>query len=312
LTGYMNKSAMPKNKVDLSIVIVSYNTKKLLRDCLQSIEKSKSDGFAWEIIVLDNASSDDSALMVKKEFPQVELIVNKNNLGFSTANNKGIVRACGKYILILNPDTLLNKDTLSKMYQYMEENPKIGASTCRVELASGELDLVCHRGFPTPWRAFCHFSGLAKISPKSKYFSGYVLGHLPLDKIHPIDSGTGAFLFVRKKAGDDIKWFDEDYFWYGEDIDFCYRLKEKKWEIMYVPTTKILHYRGASSGIIKHSQKISTASVETRKMAARASTEAMRIFYKKHYLKKYPRVVTWLVLLVVKSLEKTRIARALK
>ena len=297
-------------KIDLSIVILNYNTKDFLRDCLRSIEKAEKKKLNIEIIVIDNASRDDSVKMVKKEFPKVKLIVNRKNLGFSAGNNKGIIQASGKYVLILNPDTLFSKDTLVLMFQYMEINNEVGVSNCRVELPDGKLDLVCHRGFPTPWRAFCHFSGLEKIFPRSKYFSGYVLGHLPLNKIHPIDSGTGAFLYVRKKAGDEIGWFDEDYFWYGEDLDFCYRLKQKKWRVMYVPDTKILHYRGASSGILKHSKKISTASPETRKMAARASTEAMRTFYNKHYRQKYPFFITSTVLFTVSLLEKLRLLKS--
>jgi GT2 family glycosyltransferase len=298
------------NKVDLSVIILSYNTQNFLQDCLRSIEKVDKKGLGIEIIVVDNASQDDSAKVVKKDFPQVKLMVNKKNLGFSAGNNRGIAKASGKYVLILNPDTIMEKETIASMYQYMEENPNVGASTCRIELPNGKLDLVCHRGFPTPWRAFCHFSGLEKLFPKSKYFSGYVLGHLPLNKVHPIDSGTGAFLFVRKKAGEEINWFDEDYFWYGEDLDFCYRLKQKNWRVMYVPITKILHYRGASSGILKHSKKISTASLETRTMAARASTEAMRIFYNKHYRQKYPLIITSTVLLTISLLERLRLLKS--
>ena len=290
-------------KVDLSIIIVNYNTKNFLRRCLESLN------FNEEIIIVDNSSSDGSPAMVAKEFPQVKLIKNKKNLGFAKANNLGIKKASGRYILFLNPDTVVQKNTLKTMIKFMDENPQVGAATCRVELPNGQLDQACHRGFPTAWNAFCYFSGLGKVFPKSKIFAGYSLTYLPLDKIHEIDASAGAFLIVRREVGEDLKWFDEDYFWYGEDLDFCYRLKQKGWKIMFVPTTKIIHWKGAASGIKKHSQKISPAKKQTRIKATKASIEVMRIFFKKHYQKKYPRFVYWLVMSGIKLLEKIRLSR---
>ena len=290
-------------KTDLSIIIVNYNTKNFLRQCLKSLNSDK------EIIVVDNHSSDGSPAMVVKEFPRVKLIKNKKNLGFAKANNLAIKKSSGRYILFLNPDTIVQKNTLKTMIQFMEENPQVGAATCRVELIDGQLDQACHRGFPTAWNAFCYFSGLGKLFPQSKIFAGYSLGCLPLDKIHEIDASAGAFLIVRREIGESLNWFDEDYFWYGEDLDFCYRLKQKGWKIMFVSTTKIIHYKGVASGIKKHSQKISSAKKQTRIKATKASVEVMRIFFKKHYQKKYPRFVYWLVMSGIKLLEKIRLSR---
>lgn len=306
---------LPKNliksmkKPDLSIIILNYNTKNLLRDCLRSIEKSKTDGLVFQTIVVDNASTDGSVKMVKDDFPGVELMVSKKNLGFAGGNNLGIPHSSGRYVLFLNPDTIVEPNTFKEMVNFMNDHPQVGASTCKVILPNGKLDDACHRGFPTPWNAFCHFFGLEKIFPKSKIFSGYSLGWLPLDKIHEIDSGVGAFLMVRRKVGEEINWWDEDYYWYGEDLDLCYRIKEKGWKVMFVPTTKIIHYKGAASGIKKDSQKISTATKETKIRSVKMSTQVMRIFYQKHYLNKYPKLVSWLVMRGIDLLEKIRIAR---
>lgn len=296
-------------KPNLSIVILNYNTKDLLRDCLRSIEKANTDGFIFEVIVVDNASTDDSAEMVKKEFPKVKLIVSGQNLGFAKGNNLGIRQAKGRYILFLNPDTVTMPNTFKEMIKFVDSHPQTGAATCKVELPSGKLDEACHRGFPTPWNAFCHFSGLERIFPKSRLFAGYSLGWLSLNKVHEIDSGAGAFLIVRKEAGDQIGWLDEDYFWYGEDLDFCYRIKKNGWKIYYVPKVKIIHYKGASSGIKKSSQKISTATKETKLRSAKMSTEVMRIFYQKHYQDKYPQIINWLVFQGINFLEKARLAK---
>jgi len=285
-------------KIDLSVLIVNFNTKELLQRCLESINNSEKESYQFEVIVVDNASSDQSAEMIKKKFPNVNLISSKKNLGFAAGNNLGIKMAVGEYVLLLNPDTEIEINTFKIMIDYLKSNPKVGAATCRVELKNGKLDDACHRGFPTPWNAFCHFSGISQLFPNSCFLNGYHLGYQNLDKIHEIDSCAGAFLLVRKEIGDSINWLDEDYFWYGEDLDFCYRVKQKGWKIMYVPIIKILHWKGASSGIRQESKNISNASLETRKKAVMASTQAMRLFYQKHYLKKQYLLIQWNILIM--------------
>lgn len=297
-------------KPDLSIIILNYKTRDLLRECLKSVLKSEKNDFSFETIVVDNASNDNSLAMVKKEFPQVKLIQSKKNIGFSAGNNLAIPKALGRYLLFLNPDTIVSSETFRKMIVFMDAHPRVGAATCRVELPSGQLDQGCHRGFPTPWNAFTHFIGLEKIFKKSKFFSGYSLGYLSLDKTHEIESACGAFLIVRKKAGQEVGWWDEDYFWYGEDVDFCYRLKKKGWQIFYVVETKIIHHKGAASGIKKDSQKVTTADKETKKKALVASTRVMRIFYRKHYQKKYPKIINWLVMRGIDLIELVRRVRS--
>ncbi|MBI2338430.1 glycosyltransferase family 2 protein [Candidatus Daviesbacteria bacterium] len=286
--------------IDLSIIILSYNTAKLTKECLLSIEKNKPRSFDYEAITVDNASTDGTVGAIQQfnnsTINKIKIISNKKNLGFSRANNQGVRIATGRYILFLNADTVVYPRTLETMIKFMDQHKSAGAATCRVELPTGGLDDSCHRGFPTPWRAFCHFSGLSKLFPRSRLFAGYSLGWMSLTETHEIDSCAGAFMIVKRQAGEEVNWWDEDYFWYGDDLDFCYRLKKKDWKIYFVPTVKILHYKGVSGGIKKISQHLTNATKETIIRATNARFQAMNIFYKKHYLNKYPRFITWLVM----------------
>lgn len=278
----------------LSIIIVSYNTKEFLEKCLNSIKESKFSDF--EIIVVDNDSKDGTVeYMDKSSFSNLQFIKNTKNLGFSKANNKGVRLAKGEYILFLNPDTEVMPDTFSRALKFIEKNKDIGALTCKVVLPNRKLDDSCHRGFPTPWNALFFFSGLEELFPTSRLFAGYHLGWKDYTKPHEIDSGAGAFLLVRREAGEEIKWWDEDYFFYGEDLDLCFRLKQKGWKVFYLPQTSIIHYKGISSGIKSQSRHLSLADIETRKSATTARYDAMKIFYNKHYNNKYPEIVNWLV-----------------
>ncbi len=281
---------------DLSIIILNYNVKELLLNCLESIFKNKKTTDNWQIIVVDNASEDGSVEAVKKKYSQVEILANKENIGFSLGNNIGVKKAKAPVILFLNPDTKIVGDALNKTYEYLMGNPDIGAITCRVELPDGKLDYSCHRGFPTPWNSFCYFLGLSKIFPHSPLFSGYTASFLDINKTHEIDCLTGAFLMVRKIAGEQIGFWDTDYFWNGEDIEFCYSLKEKGWKIFFFPGEKIIHYKGSSAG----KEKSKTIS---------HGISAMRIFYKKHFYKKYPIILRDLILVGIKMLEHYRKAK---
>lgn len=289
--------------VDLSIIILSYNTRELLRECLGSIEKT-AGGINYEVIVVDNASRDNTVVAISnltlrqaqgKQISNLKIMENKINLGYSKANNQGVKTAGGRYLLFLNADTVVYPKTLKTMVEFMNEHKDAGAATCRVELPTGMLDDSCHRGFPTPWRSFCHFSGLGRLFAKIPLFSGYSLGYLDLNKTHQIDSCSGAFMIVRRQAGEQVEWWDETFFWYGDDLDFCYRLKKQDWKVYFVPQVKILHYKGVSGGIKDISKHLTVATRETRIRVTNARFEAMKIFYKKHYVGKYPGVITWLV-----------------
>jgi len=283
-----------------SIVIVNFNTYSYLIQTLTSIYNSELRPDSFEIIVVDNASSDHSLLPIKKNYPGVNLIINKDNIGFARANNQAVKNAHGEFILFLNPDTIILKETISTVLDFMQRHKEIGVATCKVILPTGKIDDACHRGFPTPWNALCYFTGLSSMFSKSNFFNGYHLGYKDMDKIHEIDSCAGAFMLVRKIAGDQIGWFDEDYFWYGEDLDFCYRIKKAGWKICYIPKVQIVHYKGVASGIKKHSQKISSANRKIKLLATKARFDVMEIFYKKHYQKTYPNWLTATVLFGIK------------
>jgi len=293
---------------DLSIIILNYNVKDLLLKCLESVFKSKSTSDKWQIIVVDNASGDGSVEAVKVRYDQaIELIENKDNLGFSAGNNVGVKKVKAPVVLFLNPDTEIVGDVIQKSLDYLLGNPDIGALTCRVELPNGKLDYSCHRGFPTPWNAFCYFSGLAKLFPHSPLFAGYTVSYLDITTIHEIDCLTGAYLLVRKIAGDAITWWDKEYFWNGEDIEFCYNLKAKGWKIYFYPEAKIIHYKGSSSGL--KSTAFKGIEKSQRLKATSYGISAMRIFYLKHYYKKYPPILRDLILAGIKSLEYYRKAK---
>jgi len=291
--------------MDISIIIVSYNTKDILRECLGSVYET-SNGINFEVIVVDNDSKDGTEEeMGKLKYNNFYYIQNKENLGFSKANNIGVKKSTGKYVLFLNPDTKLHEDTIRKMLVFMNEHSRCGASTCKVLLTNGRVDDSCHRGFPTPWNALTHFSGISKIFPKSKTFNGYNLGNLDLTKTHEIDSLAGSFMLVRREAGEEVKWWDEDYFFYGEDLDFCYMLKQKDWSIYYNPDATITHLKGVSGGLKKISKEITTADKKTKGLAMKWRFNAMRIFYKKHYEQKYPWFITRLVYLGISLKQKS-------
>ncbi|MCL4352864.1 glycosyltransferase family 2 protein [Patescibacteria group bacterium] len=284
--------------IDLSIIIVSYNTKQFLLNCLRSIIDTTRN-ISCEIIVVDNASLDGTSSAISDFTAQTEVkfVENKKNLGFSKANNIGVKKSRGRYLLFLNPDTLIYEGALEAMVRFMDQHLDAGVATCRMNLPNGEIDDASHRGFPTPLRAFFYFAGLSRIFPKSPLFNGYHLGYKDLDKIHEIEACAGAFMLVRREAGDKIGWWDEDYFFYGEDLDFCYEIKQKVWKIYYAPTVSILHYKGVSGGLKNISQEITTATKETKRRATKERFKAMRIFYRKHYREKYPGIITFLVFL---------------
>lgn len=296
-----------KNNVDISIVILNYNSIDYLKECLKSIKESKLYGVKIETIIVDNASKDKSVEIINKEYKWTKLIVSKVNKGFAGGNNLARNKVSGRYILFLNPDTVLSKNALYKVFKFMEGNKDVGASTCRLELLSGELDYSTHRGFPSPLNSLFFFTGLSRLFPKTKFFTGYTQGW-KLDDLnyHNVDAISGAFFFVRKEAAEDADWWDEDYFWYGEDLEFSYRLKEAGWEIMFLPKIKTIHVKGVTSGIKKHTKKVSKANRETKIRSVKASTQAMRIFYGKHYDKKYPKIMNSFVYLGIDLLEKVR------
>lgn len=280
----------------LSIIIVNYNAKDFLFQCLKSIERADKPN-SYEIIIVDNCSTDNSTMMIKKEFPDIKLIENSENIGFAKANNQGIKLSQGNYILLLNPDTVVYPQTLTRPIEFLDANPDVGVVTCYVELANGKIDLACHRGFPTPWVSFCYFIGLEKLFPKSRTFGGYHLGWLPLNTIHEIDTPSGCFYLVRREVIEQVGRLDESYFLFYEEVDWSYRIKQAGWKIYYFPEVKITHYKGISSGIKKHTSKLSSATKEIKRKAINSFCDSIKIFYDKYYKDKYPLIITWFIYL---------------
>lgn len=257
--------------MNLSIVIVNYNTKELLCQTIDSILKSNTSA-SYQTIIVDNNSTDGSAQMVKEHFPGVSLIASSTNEGFAKANNKGIRYANGRYILLLNSDTIVLPGTLDTMIDFMDAHPTVGAAGCKVVLPDGKLDKACRRSFPTPLNSLYQALGLSKLFPNHHKFAQYNLTYLDEDQTYPVECLVGAFMMVRREVIDQIGGLDEQFFMYGEDIDWCYRIKEAGWEIYYHPEAKIIHYKGASSKKRKY------------KMIFEFH-RAMVLFYKKHYAK---------------------------
>lgn len=232
--------------MDLSIVIVNYNVKYFLEQCLHSVINA-GKGIRYEIFVVDNNSVDGSCAMVKESFPQVLLIENKHNIGFSKANNQAIKKAKGKYILLLNPDTMVQEDTLEKCIHFMDNHPHAGSMGVKMINGKGRFLPESKRSLPTPWVSFCKIFGLSTLFPKSKKFGKYHLSYFNKEQIHEVEVLPGAFMFLRKKVLDQIGLLDERFFMYGEDIDLSYRITQAGFTNYYYPDTTIIHYKGEST-----------------------------------------------------------------
>jgi GT2 family glycosyltransferase len=232
--------------MELSIIIVSYNVKFFLEQCLLSVRKA-TENINCEIFVVDNNSVDGSCSMIAREFPEVKLIMNHDNKGFSAANNQALKLAAGRYILLLNPDTLVEEDTFIKCIRFMDEHPDAGATGVKLINGKGKILPESKRALPTPKTAFFKIFGFASIFPRSKVFNKYYLGHLDYLNTTKAEVLTGAFMFLRREAVLKTGFLDETFFMYGEDIDYSYRLLKAGYNNYYYPETKIVHYKGEST-----------------------------------------------------------------
>lgn len=280
--------------LDLGIIIVNWNTRDLLRTCLRTVFASAGATFA--VVVVDNASTDGSAAMVREEFPQAMLIEPGANLGYPAGNNVGLralgYRAAGdvdadapRYALLLNPDTEVPPDALAAMVRVMDARTDVGVAGPKLVLLDGSLDKACRRGFPTPMVSLYHFSGLARIFPRSPQFARYNMTYLPVDEEAEVDSVVGAYMQVRREAIAAVGLLDETFFMYGEDIDWAFRIKGAGWRVLYHPQVVVTHVKRAAS-----------------KQSARAQREfwrAMLLFYRKHYRTSTP---IWLHSLILGGL----------
>ncbi len=265
----------------LSVVIVNYNVEHFLEQCLLSVRKAMQP-VSGEVFVVDNNSIDGSVKMVKNKFSEVKLIANKDNLGFSKANNQAMRMASGEYILLLNPDTVVEDDTFSKVVEFMDEHADAGGLGVKMVDGSGKFLPESKRGLPTPEAAFYKMFGISKLFPKSRRFSKYHLGYLDENQIHQVDILAGAFMLMRKSVLDEIGLLDESFFMYGEDIDLSYRIIKAGYKNYYFPHTRIIHYKGEST------KKSSVNYVLV-------FYKAMVIFARKHYTQKNARLLANLI-----------------
>lgn len=233
----------------LSVVIVSYNVEAFLSQCLVSVERAieRVGKDKVEVFIVDNISVDGTCAMVKEKFPQYTLIENSENVGFAIANNQAIKLSKGEYILLLNPDTVVQEDTFEKCIEFSDAHPKLGGLGVPMFDGSGTYLPESKRGVPTPWASLCRISGIFKLAPKSKKLNSYYAGHIERDETAPIEVLSGAFMWMRKEALDEVGLLDEAFFMYGEDIDLSWRIVKGGWENHYFADTRIIHYKGEST-----------------------------------------------------------------
>lgn len=278
--------------MDLAIVILNYNTRDDLRNCLDSLRQSVGD-FSYEVVVVDNASSDGSVEMVRREHPWVQhLVVANHNGGYAYGNNLGF-RALGfkdaahpvdlpRYVLLLNPDTIVPPDSLAEMLAFMNAHPEVGVAGPKLVRQDGSLDKACRRSFPSVGVSFYHLCGLGKLFPKNRRFARYNLTFLDENEQSEVDAVVGAFMMMRSKTLAQAGLLDETFFMYGEDLDLCYRIKALGWRVVYNPAVTILHLKGR-------------ASRKASRRAIIAFYQAMKIFHDKHYRERTIFLVNWAI-----------------
>lgn len=282
--------------MDISVIILSFNTKDITVRCLEELESvcSKSAPLSFQVIVVDNGSHDGSIAMLQEFKPSaftLETIFNKENVGFSKGNNQGLSKAKGKYVLFLNSDVMVAHTErpidFGDVTKYMETHKDMGALTVKVELPGGGIDPASHRGFPTPWRSLTYFLKAESILKKfnvsnptlRKMFGGYHLMHEDIDSTHRIDAGTAAFLLCKCEVLSELGGFDEQFFMYGEDLDLCYRMKEKGHQLTWYPKYSVTH--------LKYQSGLKSQDAQTKKQIRWHFYDAMEKFYQKHYENKY-------------------------
>ena len=270
----------------LSIIIVSYNVREFLEQALISIERAVAR-IDHEIFVVDNNSMDGSAEFVHRRFPGVRLIASPENLGFAGANNLALSEAKGRFICLINPDTIVQEDTFFTLLTFLEEHPEAGAAGCKILNPDGSLQLACRRSFPTPWVAFTKIIGLAALFPGSSLFGRYNLTFLDEEEISEVEAISGSFMLLRGEAIRQIGPLDDSFFMYGEDLDYCFRIHSAGWKIYYVPATRIIHFKGESSKRSPFEQR-------------RLFYEAMRLFVNKHFRRNSAWIPSWTLIVAIR------------
>lgn len=281
----------------LSVIILNYNTKELLEDCLNSV-KAHMDEVPMEVIVSDNSSNDGSPEMVKKKFPWVKYTEGPNE-GFSKGNNRARPLVEGDIVLFLNPDTIVHKDVFFKTVRYLKEHPDVGAVTCKLVLQNGQMDKDIRRRFPTPWVSF---QRLVLGIDKHFYYD-----NIPQDATHEVEAIQGAFFLTWKKLLDKVGWFDEGYFFDGEDLDLCYQIHKAGYKLIFYPETTVTHLKGVTKGKVKKWRHKLTP--QQRKRIRLAGVASMERFFKKNLWKKYPVLFNYFVIIGINLFKVVRYIR---
>jgi GT2 family glycosyltransferase len=277
-------------RCDLTIIIVNYNTQDWVENCLRSLERHHihDSVFRTEVVVVDNGSSDNSAAIIKKHFPWVELIETGKNLGFAGGNNIALQKVKSKYVMLLNSDAEFTPKTkLDAVIEYLDNHLEVAVVTPKVLLPGGDFDLASHRGEPTLWASVTYFTQLEKLFPKSPVFAQYHQSYKNFAEVHEIEACSGAAMVVRTSAIEKVGYLDEQFFMYAEDLDWCKRFRDAQYKIMYLPFSVITHH--------KYKSGLKNADHKVAKKTSHHFYDTMLQYYDKHYQKRYPTWVRHLV-----------------
>lgn len=272
----------------LSIIIVNWNTSKLLETCLESIYRNPP-AFNFEVVVVDNASSDFNPKEMAEKFKQTVFIVNSENLGYAEGNNQAIKAVSGDYVLLLNPDTEVKNDALTVLVEFMEAHPEAAAAGCRLVRPDGTIDRSC-RGFPEPGPVAAEFFGLSRLFPNSRKLGAYRMTWFDYNEEVSVDQPMGSCLILNRKTINEIGVFDQDFPIFFNEVDWCYRAKQARWQIYFTPSAEIIHHGGGSTK-------------QVRREMRRESHRSLIRFYRKHYKKRLFPPVYWFIIASIKVSE---------
>lgn len=268
--------------IDLSLCMVTYKAKRVLEDCLESIY-GQEHKVSFETILVDNDSNDGTAEMVRENFPEVKYIQNSENAGFQKGTNQALRVAAGRYLMWLNNDTVVQPGALDALVAFADAHPEAGVVGPKVLNSDGTLQKQCRRGDPTPWNIFAYFSGLWRLFPRSKFWSGYLLGYAGEDETIEVDACSGAAMMMRREVVDDVGPIDESYFYGGDDLDYCFQVRKKGWHNYYYPGAQIVHLGGQGG---------------SRRRPYRLTYEfhrSMVLYFRKNLTGRYPLALVWFI-----------------
>jgi GT2 family glycosyltransferase len=268
--------------VDLSVIIVSFNSAGDLPACFEAMSRS-TNGVDYEVIVVDNASADGAVQLIEERFPHVRVVANRENTGFARAANMGAAGSRGRHLILLNPDTELQDGALERCVAYLDQHPDVGIVTARVNNPDGTLQRACRRSIPTPKVAFFRLSGLSKIWKSHPAAGAYNVAWADPDETMEVEAVSGSFMMVRREAWEKVGGMDERYFLYGEDLDICLEVSRAGYRIVYYPEAVVVHHKGKSSR-------------QARRRANREFHRAMNLFHRKHFADNTPGLLNLLIL----------------